>query len=237
MFTDRIERKDFAKMPKAYQDLLIRVLIIQTDSELGGPDLYIDTWMRNAPTVEDQVLLAKTAYEEIDHHRRFAKILNGLGVETESITARRRGDRMLETFRNPLENWAEMGAFGCLIDRVGQFHLEDFAECSYLPVGRIIPRILKEEQLHIAHGERILRDLCKTPEGKAQAQDAVNKMYPRGLDMFGRSDSKRSEEFREWGIKGRTNPESRQAYKDAVDPVITAIGLELPDPLEGRKYL
>ena len=51
MFTDKIERKDCAKMPKAYQDRLIRVLIIQTDSELGGPDLYLDTWLRNAPTL------------------------------------------------------------------------------------------------------------------------------------------------------------------------------------------
>ncbi len=39
MFTDRIERKDFDKMPKEYRELLVRVLIVQTDSELGGPDL------------------------------------------------------------------------------------------------------------------------------------------------------------------------------------------------------
>ena len=237
MFTDKIERKDIDKMPQDYRDLLVRVLIVQTDSELGGPDLYLESLLRNAPTVEDQVLLAKTAYEEIDHHRRFAKILEGLGIDTAPITKRRRADRMLETFRFPLENWADMGAFGSLIDRVGQFHLEDFAECSYLPVGRIIPRILKEEKLHIAHGERILRDLSRTPEGKAQAQASVNKMYPRGLDMFGRSDSRRSEQFCAWGIKARTNVESRQAYKNTIDQVIVGLGLELPDPLEGRKFL
>jgi ring-1,2-phenylacetyl-CoA epoxidase subunit PaaA len=237
MFSDRIERRDFAKMPQEYRELLLKVLIVQTDSELGGPDLYLDTWLRNAPTVEDQVLLAKTAYEEIDHHRRFARILEELGVDTAAITRRRRTERMLETFRHPLETWAEMGTFGCLIDRVGQFHLQDFARCSYLPVARIIPRILKEEQLHIAHGERILSDLCRTPEGKAQAQAAVDKMYPRGLDMFGHSQSERSERFCAWGIKGRTNAQSRQAYQDTVDAVIVGLGLELPDPLQGRHFL
>lgn len=237
MFTDKIEREDFDKMPKEYKELLIRVLLVQTDSELGGPDLYLDSWAREAPTLEDQLLLVKTAYEEIDHHRRFAMVLEDLGVGTSEITKRRRHERILETFRDPLENWAEMGTFGCLIDRVGQFHLEDFGECSYLPVARLIPRILKEERMHIEHGERILRGLCETPQGKAQAQAAVNKMYPRGLDMFGKSNSTRSDQFCEWGIKTRTNKESRQAYKDKVDPVIVGLGLELPDPEANRHFV
>ena len=236
MFTDKIEREDFDKMPKEYKDLLIRVLLVQTDSELGGPDLYLENWVREAPTLEEQLLLVKTAYEEIDHHRRFAKVLQDLGIDTTEITQRRRSERILETFRNPLENWGEMGAFGCLIDRVGQFHLEDFGNCSYLPVARLIPRILKEERMHIEHGERILRTLCETEQGKEEAQAAVNKMYPSGLDMFGKSDSTRSDQFREWGIKTRTNSESRKAYKDTVDPVIIELGLELPDPEVGRKY-
>ncbi len=237
MFTDKIERKDFGKMPKEYRDLLIRVLIVQTDSELGGPDLYLDSWAREAPTLQDQMLLVKTAYEEIDHHRRFARILQKLGVDTIEITKRRRAQRILETFRHPLETWAEMGAFGCLIDRVGQFHLEDFGTCSYLPVARIIPRILQEERAHIAHGERILRDLCTTEKIKVQAQAAIDKMYPRGLDMFGHSDSKRSEEYCKWGIKARTNTEIRQAYKDTVDEVILRLNLNLPDPEAGRHFL
>lgn len=237
MFTDKIERKDFDKMHEDFKELLIRLLLVQTDSELGGPDLYLEHWVRNAPTLEDQMLLAKTGFEEIDHHRRFAKILQDLGIDTTEITARRREDRVLEVFRDPLESWADMGAFGCLIDRVGQFHLEDFTDCAYLPVARIIPRILQEERMHIQHGERILKDLCKTEEGKIDAQAAVNKVYPRALDMFGNTDSKRSDQYREWNIKGRVNAESRAAYKQAVDAALVEIGLELPDPLENRHFL
>ncbi len=237
MFTDKIEREDFGKMPQEYKDLLICVLEVQVDSELGGPDLYLDSWVRNAPTLQDQLLLVKTAHEEIDHHRRFARLLEQLGIETWHITQRKRAERVLETFRNPLETWGEMGAFGCLIDRVGQYHLEDFLTCSYLPVAKTVPGILEEERMHIAHGERILKDLSATPEGKAEAQAAIDKMYPSALDMFGKSESKRSDKFCEWGIKGRTNADSRQAYRDAVDPIILSFGLTLPDPEKGRHFL
>jgi ring-1,2-phenylacetyl-CoA epoxidase subunit PaaA len=237
MFTDKVTFEDIDKMPAEYKELLVRVLLVQVDSELGGPDLYLDSWVRTAPTLQDQLLLVKTAHEEIDHHRRFARLLNQMGIDTWYITQRRRDERILETFRNPLETWGEMGAFGALIDRVGQFHLEDFTKCSYLPVANIVPGILEEERVHIAHGERILRDLCATEEGQAEAQAAVNKMYPSSLDMFGRSSSNRSDKYREWGIKGRTNAESRQAFKDAVDPFIVGIGLELPDPEKGRNFL
>ena len=237
MFTDKIEAKDFAKMPQEYKDLLIKVLTIQADSELGGPHLYVESWILNAPTAEDQMMLAKTAAEEIDHHRKFVKALSELNVDVSEQIKHRRQDRMLEIFRDPLETWADMGCFGTFIDRVGGYHLEDFGDCSYLPVSRIIPQILKEEQQHIAHGIRILDNLCKTEEGKAQVQKSLDKMYPRCLDMFGVTGSKRSEQYKDWGIKKRTNEEARTQYRAEALKIINRFGLTEPDPLKNRRYL
>ena len=237
MFTDKIEAKDFAKMPQEYKDLLIKVLTIQSDSELGGPHLYVESWILNAPTAEDQMMLAKTAAEEIDHHRKFVKCLAELNVDVSDQIKLRRQDRMLEIFRDPLETWADMGCFGTFIDRVGGYHLEDFGDCSYLPVSRIIPQILKEEQQHIAHGIRILDNLCKSEEGKAQVQKSLDKMYPRCLDMFGVTGSKRSEQYREWGIKKRTNAEARTQYRAEALKIINRFGLTEPDPLKNRRYV
>jgi 1,2-phenylacetyl-CoA epoxidase catalytic subunit len=59
MFTDRIEAKDFPKMPKEYQELLIKVMTIQSDSELGGPHLYVEKWVLAAPSAEDQRCLPR----------------------------------------------------------------------------------------------------------------------------------------------------------------------------------
>ena len=39
MFTDKVELKDFEKQDPEYQDLLRRVLAIQADCEIGGPNL------------------------------------------------------------------------------------------------------------------------------------------------------------------------------------------------------
>ena len=69
MFEDKIEREDLEKMPSEYKDLLGRVLTIQADCEIGGPHLYVKDMFPGAPSKLDQLLVARTAAEEIDHFR------------------------------------------------------------------------------------------------------------------------------------------------------------------------
>jgi 1,2-phenylacetyl-CoA epoxidase catalytic subunit len=40
-----------------------------------------------------------------------------------------------------------------------------------------------------------------------------------------------------WGLKLRTNAEAREQYIAEVNPLIESMGLTLPDPVAGRKYL
>jgi hypothetical protein len=61
MFTDKVELKDFEKQDPEYQDLLRRVLAIQADCEIGGPNLYVKDILPNAPTKLDQLIVARTA--------------------------------------------------------------------------------------------------------------------------------------------------------------------------------
>jgi 1,2-phenylacetyl-CoA epoxidase catalytic subunit len=74
-------------------------------------------------------------------------------------------------------------------------------------------------------------------EARARVQRAVNFWYMTGLDMFGKSDSKRAERYRAWGLKRRTNAAAREQYLAEVNPLIESMGLQVPDPLAGRKYL
>ena len=214
MFTDKVDLKDFHKMDDEFKELWVKILTVQSDSELGGPHLYVKQWILAAPTAEDQMMLAKTAAEEFDHYRKFAKILNDLNIDVSEQLYRPSSERLIETFREPLSTWADMGWFGALIDRVGKYHLKDFEDCSYLPVSRIIPQILREELQHVAHGLNIIQRLVQTEQGKAAAQDSLNRMYPKGLDMFGVTGSKRSEKYVKWGIKKRTNEQARSEYKE-----------------------
>jgi len=49
MFREKINSTDFNHMPREYQELLIRVLTIQADCEIGGPHVYGARWLLDAP--------------------------------------------------------------------------------------------------------------------------------------------------------------------------------------------
>jgi len=74
-FTDRIAVSEVAKMPPEYRDLLIRLLTIQADCEIGGPHVYGAQWFLNAPTADDMFRVTHILAEEIDHFRHMHRLL------------------------------------------------------------------------------------------------------------------------------------------------------------------
>ncbi|MBV9327384.1 MAG: phenylacetate-CoA oxygenase subunit PaaI [Chloroflexi bacterium] len=241
MFTDTVEEADLPRQDPEYVELLRRVLAIQADCEIGGPHLYVEAMLPSAPSRIDQLVVARTATEEIDHFRKFARLAGDIGVDTAYILQRANQDRYLEAFRGTITTWEDFAVFGFLIDRVGRYQLEEFAGCSYAPLCRLLEqpsRILDEEGGHIDFGTSRAADMAShSPEGKARVQQAVNFWYVTALDMFGRSESRRSDRYRAWGLKRRTNAEARAQYLAEVNPLIEGMGLAVPDPLAGRKYL
>ena len=235
-FTGTVEAEDFPKMPQEYQDLLSRLFTIQADAEIGGPHLYVDKWLLRAPEADDMWRVARIAAEEVDHFRKFNRLLHEIGKSADHLLHADPEDRMVDVFRHTMDQWEDFATFSFLIDRVGRYQLEEFIDCSYLPVTRILNRVIEEEKGHVGFGEKKLAEMCKTPEGKAKAQAAVDKYYPMALDMFGSSQSKRSERFIHWRIKRRTNAQAREAYIREVNPLIAAMGLRVPDPNAGRKF-
>src|SRR5256884_9567646 len=97
-FTDKIEPKDFPKMPKEYQDLLTRLLTIQADCEIGGPPIYVDHRTLRAPTVDDQWRVPPIAAEEIDHCRKMLRLLGLLEIDRSDILNRPRSKRQVYAF-------------------------------------------------------------------------------------------------------------------------------------------
>ena len=71
---------------------------------------------------------------------------------------------------------------------------------------------------------------------RERLQNALNYWYGKALDMFGRSESKRSERYRFWGLKRRSNEQSRIQYIAEVNPLIEKLGLRVPDFGEERIY-
>src|SRR3970282_2215235 len=152
MFTDKIELKDFDKMDPEYKELLGRVLSIQADCEIGGPHLYVENILPTAPTKLDQLIVARTAAEEIDHYRKIARLGGEIGADVSYVLSRPNQERYVDAFRGEITSWEHFAVFGFLIDRIGRYQLEEFIGWSYAPIEPILPDIITEEAGNIDHG-------------------------------------------------------------------------------------
>ncbi len=237
-FTDKIESADVAKMPAEYQELLKRVLAIQADCEIGGPHLYVRNILPAAPTKVDQLIVARTAAEEADHYRKVARLSGEIGADVSHLLSRPNRERYVNAFRGEITSWEEFAVFGFLIDRVGRYQLEEFIGCSYAPLDRLLPDIIVEELGHIEYGQNATAEFAaRGGASKERIQQVVDAWYPKALDMFGSSNSRRSERYRLWGIKRRTNTQARAEYVREVDPLIAAMGLRVPDANVRREFV
>ena len=238
MLEEKIDRNALEAMPEEYQQLLGRVLTIQADCEIGGPHLYVKDMLLTAPTKVNQLLVARTAAEEMDHYRKIAVLAGEIGVDTSFLLSIPNQKRYLEAFRGLISSWEDFAVFGFLIDRVGRFQLEEFLDCSYLPLQRVLPEILKEEMGHVGFGTNQTADMAlKGGEQKEKIQRSIDFWYVKALDMFGRSDSERSNRYCHWGLKRRSNTQARREFQQEVEPLIQQMGLVVPDPVAGRQYL
>lgn len=152
MFTDTIELKDFEKMDPEYKDLLKRIVTIQADCEIGGPHLYVKDMLPAAPSRVERLIVARTTAEEVDHYRKMARIAGDVGVDLSPLLSRPNRERYVDAFRGRISTWEDYAVFGFLIDRIGRYQLEEFIGCSYAPLDRVLPNVLKEEEGHIDHG-------------------------------------------------------------------------------------
>ena len=237
MLNDKVTLKDFEKMEPEFQDLLKRVLAIQADCEIGGPHLYVKDMLPNAPSKSDQIMVAKTAGEEMDHFRKIARLAGDLGLDVSYVLSWPNQKRYVEAFRGKISTWEDFAIFGYLIDRVGRYQLEEFVNCSYQPLAQILPQIIKEEIGHVGYGGSKAAELAaKGDESRERLQKAVDFWYPKALDMFGRSESKRSERYRYWGLKRRSNEQARSEYIREVEPLIVKLGLQVPDVHKDRMH-
>jgi ring-1,2-phenylacetyl-CoA epoxidase subunit PaaA len=237
-FTDRVDSKDFAKMPAEYQDLLVRLLTIQADCEIGGPHVYGPQWFLDAPSADDMSRVTHILAEEIDHFRAMQGLLLSIGVDRSDLLRQPNEKRFLDAFRTTeVPYWADVAAFCCLVDRVGGYQISEMEDSSFLPLDAVLPRIKAEEIGHIGFGTSRLTKLAMDPVTKPQAQAAVDRWYPRALDMFGRSGSRRAERYIEWGLKHRTNEEARAEYIKEVSAALEKMGLTVPDETFDRRHL
>jgi len=228
----KIEPRDW--MPDDYRATLIRQIGQHAHSEVVG-QLPEGNWITRAPTLERKAILLAKVQDEAGHGLYLYSAAETLGESRDELIRLLHEGRMKYSsiFNYPTLNWADIGAVGWLVDGAAIVNQVALQRTSYGPYSRAMVRICKEESFHARQGyHAIMKMAFGTPEQKAMAQSAVNRLWFPSIMMFGPSDaeSTHSEQSMAWKIKVKSNDELRQQFIDQTVPQIEYLGLDLPDP-------
>ena len=231
-------------MTEDYRQNLIHLMTMQADSELAGAFGYVP-WIMKAPSTSEMLAVAQISKDEVRHARVMYTLLKELGVDVEArvqsfnfslrvedddIGTRRAGeDARVNIFYYPIKTWADFIMFNVLMDRGAGFQLQDVETSSYGPWRRAMQGIMKEETMHIAHGDAWLKRWGQDEAHHDDVQDALDRWYPRVMNIFGRPRSAKNALYRRYGLKRRDNDEVRQAFAAEVGDLCKVAGLRLPD--------
>ncbi len=223
------------ELPGDMRKLVVKLMVVQADTEFASIQQH-RPWLDRAPTLEDRWIESRIVADEARHGLQACRILRDFGEEgqryIDELLEKREGEHKLDAFNMTFDQWSDVGAFTCFVDRVGVYQLRAFQECSYGPLARAMPLMLSEEQLHLNFGLSVLRRMVQEGSkyygSKEEAQAAIRKWYPRALDMFGHSNSATSRRAIEYGLKRWTNEEARARYIAEVQTLMNQLGLELP---------
>lgn len=247
---DRIQRGEVIEtvdeMSDEYYENLTNLMLQQADSELAAAFGYIP-WIMKAPTTEEKVAVANIVKDEMRHARAVYRLLAEIGIDTDAHVAshdytlrvdvkgdelkRRRvaEDRRVNIFYYSIDTWADFVMFQFCMDRGAGHQLEDVRKSSYGPWKRESDRIFKEELVHVNHGDFWVKKLAFDRSTKAEVQAALDRWYPRTMNIFGRTKSERNKLYRKYGLKARDNDEVRKSFSQEVRLRCSEWGLRLPD--------
>ncbi|MET0793585.1 MAG: Phenylacetic acid catabolic protein [Polyangiaceae bacterium] len=231
--------EDFFEMPEEYRKLVVHQMKVHTEGEATGSDDYARIFYPMTKDPYEKMMCCHLAAEEMDHHLLGLDVLKSIGVDASYMADLHMKDRKL--FDNEvvkkIDTWAERGFFAFIAEAAAFAQIEEFSRSSYQPIAEMTESILRDEKGHIAHGHRIVLNLCRTAEGKAEAQGALNRMWPATLDLFGRSDSPRSAAYVRWGLRQLRNNDARVRFAAATRPKLEKLGLTVPDDNLNRKFV
>jgi ring-1,2-phenylacetyl-CoA epoxidase subunit PaaA len=241
MFDDSVDVADLDKLPAEYKELLVHQLLTNGEAEISAGDTYIDSLYPLAPNADERYLCAQFAMEEIGHFRYFARLLAAVGVDAGPMVLQPKASRRYfpaDAVNVPFYSWEERGAFSFLFELEGHYQLKEMLASTYAPLREVMPTILKEEAGHFAHGVKLMRQAREGEAAMARAQAALDRFFPIALDLFGKSNSRRSEAAVRWGLRKHENGELRDIYKEDIGRQITKLGYRVPpDDPSRRKFL
>jgi ring-1,2-phenylacetyl-CoA epoxidase subunit PaaA len=232
------------EMSPEYYDALLNLMLMQADSELAGGVGYMP-WIAQAPGINEKLVVASMVREEIGHAHIMYKLLRQMGFDVDSHVAahqwdmrvqaedigtlRAAEDKRVNIFYYPIDTWPDFIMFNFCMDRGAGHQLYDAEHCSYAPWNRAIKKIAEEEVGHLRHGDLWVQRLAEDPATRDDVQAALERWFPRVMNIFGRPGTPKNQQYRKLGLKVRDNDEVRRSFVDDVQPKLEAWRLRLPD--------
>jgi ring-1,2-phenylacetyl-CoA epoxidase subunit PaaA len=226
----KVESGDW--MPETYRTMNRRFIEMHANSEVMGA-LPEREWIARAPTLKRKRSLAAKVQDEVGHAHLIYRVAETLGKPRQQMyddLIAGRG-KFHNVFHYPTHTWGDVACIGFLVDGAAIVTQRSLLDTSYAPYVRVMKRVVAEESLHYRHGEDILLALASgTDEQFAMLQEAVDRWWTPIMHFFGTDVSREDDPAIRWGIKPRTNEESRQEWLTQYIPKLWDAGIELPDP-------
>jgi ring-1,2-phenylacetyl-CoA epoxidase subunit PaaA len=235
-----------SEMPEIYRKNLLNLLWMQADSEYAGGLGYMP-WIAKAPNAHERVLVAQIVKDEMRHAHVIYRLLDELGEKTHDHMlshefdyripddeanigfARVKKDKRVNIFYYPITHWEDFCLFNFLMDRAAGHQLSDTLESSYTPWKVAIGPIYKEEHMHLAHGDKTVKEMAANPENKKFLQERLNLWWPRVMNVFGKSAGQTNDIYIKLGLKKRTNAGARAAFVEEINEKCKEWGLIVPE--------
>lgn len=232
------------EMLPEYRSLVVR--LIKETGEFGSTEGF-NCYLRDlatriidmAPSVADRVLVAEFYADETRHGYIMEGLLRELGVDPvkEFGSGFLTSIEALHLLKTEIHTWSDFALSTFLLDRAAAIQFSTYRDCSYAPMSRVGARMEHDERGHATMGNVFVKEICASPQGRAEVQGLLRKWFPIALDMFGSSRGKRQWEYIRFGLKAESNEELRRRFIPEVERILGSLGLVMPDPAAGRKVL
>jgi ring-1,2-phenylacetyl-CoA epoxidase subunit PaaA len=226
-------------MSPQYLQGIRRILTVSADTEFVSAPAYLRA-AQHAPALNNFGSAMSIVQDELAHAHIGYRLLGDLGVDMDWLIYERPAAQFKYpyAFDVPLDSWTELVCANALYDQAGYVLLSDVHQSStFGPWKRALAKVDKEETFHLRHGRTWLKKLVKDPGGKAEVQGAIDWMFILTLEWFGLPDDRKRHGIQlEYGFKGKSNDELRQAWMAEVVPFMEEIGIDVPAHWDGSRW-
>ena len=201
---------EFASAPAEFQDAIRKIVRSHSINELYGAQVFDEPAIAFAPTPYAKWQTCRVAMEEYGHHVRFRELGEQIGIPYDQLVPGEK--KPLSIFSFKLESWEEFCVIKLLADMAEILQVEDLLHCVFHPLRNLARMTMPEERFHAQFGREFCLELCRTADGRAKVQDAIDRYFPLLPAFFGAAKSRNNEAYLRLGIKQRSNEEMRADY-------------------------